>query len=176
MVLEEYSPELIYIKGPDNVVADALSRLDLLPKPETTEIYHLDELLSFEPEEIPAECYPLKWAIIRKEQQKDRRLLTALQKYKGYNLKTVHGGGKQYPIIHYRDRVVIPQSLQSRVVNWYHESLMHPGINRTEMTIRQHFTWPNLTNDVKRIVGRCPTCQLTKKNKKKVGHLPPKEA
>ena len=30
MVLEEYDPELIYIKGPDNVVADALSRLDLL--------------------------------------------------------------------------------------------------------------------------------------------------
>jgi hypothetical protein len=30
MVLEEYGPELIYIKGPDNVVADALSRLELI--------------------------------------------------------------------------------------------------------------------------------------------------
>ncbi|CAJ1938684.1 unnamed protein product, partial [Cylindrotheca closterium] len=30
MVLEEYGPEHIYIKGPDNIVADALSRLDLI--------------------------------------------------------------------------------------------------------------------------------------------------
>ena len=28
LILEEYSPELIYIKGSKNVVADALSRLD----------------------------------------------------------------------------------------------------------------------------------------------------
>ena len=34
MVLEEYGPELIYIKGGDNVVADALSRLDLIPEDE----------------------------------------------------------------------------------------------------------------------------------------------
>ena len=45
MVLEEYSPELIYIKGPDNVVADALSCLDLLPEPETTELFNLQEIL-----------------------------------------------------------------------------------------------------------------------------------
>ena len=35
MVLEEYGPELIYIKGQDNVVADALSRLDLIPDDES---------------------------------------------------------------------------------------------------------------------------------------------
>ena len=32
MVLEEYDPELVYIKGPDNIVTDALSRLDLIPE------------------------------------------------------------------------------------------------------------------------------------------------
>ena len=31
MALEECNPELVCIKGPDNIVADALSRLDLLP-------------------------------------------------------------------------------------------------------------------------------------------------
>ena len=53
---------------------------------------------------------------------------------------------------------------------------MYPGINCTEMTLRQHFTWPTLTADVTRIVGKCNTCQLTKKNKRKIGHLPPKKA
>ena len=28
MVIEDFGPELIYIKGNDNVVADAISRLD----------------------------------------------------------------------------------------------------------------------------------------------------
>ena len=54
---------------------------------------------------------------------------------------------------------------------------MHPGMIRTEMTIRQHFTWPTLTEDVRKVVGQCPTCQLTKKgNKRKLGLLPPKKA
>jgi hypothetical protein len=30
LILEEYGPELRYIKGESNVVADALSRLDML--------------------------------------------------------------------------------------------------------------------------------------------------
>ena len=28
LILEEYDPEIIYIKGEDNIVADAISRLD----------------------------------------------------------------------------------------------------------------------------------------------------
>src|SRR5210317_2612573 len=53
---------------------------------------------------------------------------------------------------------------------------MHPGITRMIKTIRQHFTWPKLDNDVEKICISCRTCQLTKKTKKKYGHLPPKEA
>ena len=53
---------------------------------------------------------------------------------------------------------------------------MHPGINRTEQTIRMHFTWPKLHDDVEKICKKCKTCQLTKKTKIKYGHVPPKEA
>ena len=28
LILEEYDPEIVYIKGTDNIVADAVSRLD----------------------------------------------------------------------------------------------------------------------------------------------------
>jgi hypothetical protein len=31
-ILEEYGPEIVYIKGIDNTVADAISRLDFTPK------------------------------------------------------------------------------------------------------------------------------------------------
>jgi hypothetical protein len=32
LILEEYGPEIVYIKGIDNTVADAISRLDFTPK------------------------------------------------------------------------------------------------------------------------------------------------
>ena len=82
MVLEEYSPELIYIKGPGSLVADALSRLDLLPN--IPEINFMD-LCSFKQDDFPEDSYPLQWARIEREQNKDRRLHQALLKDKDYN-------------------------------------------------------------------------------------------
>ena len=32
LILEEFNPTLTYIKGENNIVADALSRLDIAPK------------------------------------------------------------------------------------------------------------------------------------------------
>jgi RNase H-like domain found in reverse transcriptase len=38
LLLEEYGPELIYIKGENNIVANALSRLELVEEPTTEEL------------------------------------------------------------------------------------------------------------------------------------------
>ena len=35
LIIEEYGPEIIHIKGKNNTVADAISRLDFTPKDET---------------------------------------------------------------------------------------------------------------------------------------------
>ena len=67
-------------------------------------------------------------------------------------------------------------SLQKRVLEWYHTTLLHPGINRTEETIRQHLWWSTIRQDVLNYVSKCDTCQRFKKQKKKYGHLPVKEA
>ena len=45
-----------------------------------------------------------------------------------------------------------------------------------EQTIRQHFTWKNLRQDVAYACGQCHTCQVMKRAKKKYSHLPAKEA
>ena len=40
LLLEEYAPEIIYIKGIHNTIADALSRLEYNPKLNSTEKYN----------------------------------------------------------------------------------------------------------------------------------------
>jgi len=53
---------------------------------------------------------------------------------------------------------------------------VHPGKTRMEATIKQNFSWKRLQEEVEQYVKKCHKCQLTKKNKKKYGHLPPREA
>ena len=92
------------------------------------------------------------------------------------HVRTYHAAGKKRMLICKNKKIYIPTALRTRIVEWYHEQLCHPGEIRTALTISQHFTWPNLHDDVKRICSTCHTCQLTKRHTKKYGYLPPKEA
>ena len=57
-----------------------------------------------------------------------------------------------------------------------HTHLMHPGANRTEESIKQHLYWPGLQDNCKALTKTCLTCQLSKKQQRKCGHLPVKAA
>ena len=94
----------------------------------------------------------------------------------GVTLQSFRGGGKHHDLVCKNDKILIPKVLQKRIVQWYHDILCHPGTTRTEATIRQHFYWNNLREDVIDICSKCPTCQLNKRQKKKYGHLPEKDA
>jgi Integrase zinc binding domain len=79
-----------------------------------------------------------------------------------------------FDLLCFKDEKYIPQSLRQRVPSWYHEYLLHPG--QTEQMIRNTMTWPGPTQDVEHFCSTCPVCQLTKKERKKYGLLPPKRA
>jgi hypothetical protein len=49
-------------------------------------------------------------------------------------------------------------------------------MTRTEQTIRQHFWWKTLREDVQKLCTTCDTCQRTKIQHTKYGKLPEKEA
>ena len=54
LLLEEFGPKLLYIKGEHNIVADALSRLDL------SEEDFSPDLFAFDKEDFPSD-YPLSY-------------------------------------------------------------------------------------------------------------------
>ena len=181
LVLEEYGPELKYIKGEHNVVADALSRLDMIkeedqePKQPVTQSY-LAEHFGLDSSDLPEDAYPLRYRIIEKYQALDKELISKSKKNKEYKSTVFHGGGKQYKLLTKHGKIVIPAQLQQRAINWYHQNLCHPGRVRTEETIRQHFTFHRLSQMVEATIKTCPTCQKTKRSYKKYGHLPEKVA
>ena len=73
LLIEEFGPELEYVKGQNNIVADALSHLNILDHEFTQEV------LAFGGKEFP-KSYPLSFAQIEFEQQKHPALLQELMK------------------------------------------------------------------------------------------------
>ena len=51
-----------------------------------------------------------------------------------------------------------------------------PGINQTKETISQHFYWKNMRDHITCNVSTCSVCPKQKKQHKKYGLLPEKEA
>ena len=177
LYIEEYSPDLQYIKGTHNIVADALSRLDIEETPfEDTKESFLGLMECFaKADEV--DFHPLNYRHLKIAQDKDKTLQKLLKKANNdYVLKDYISGGKPTSLICYKDKIVIPNLLQKHVIMWYHTTLCHPGINRTEETIGQHLWWPKMRDHITNYVKICPLCQKTKRRQKKYGLLPPKEA
>ncbi len=179
LILEEYGPELHYIKGTHNVVADALSRLPLteVEVPDGTDEVQMAEFFGDTKEALPENIFPVKFKTIRKLQRKDKELIRKLEHKDAYTLKSFRGGDRDPEmLICKNDKIVVPEPLQKRMVEWYHTMLCHPGETRTEESIKQHFYWKNVDKTVHKICKKCDSCQRTKKGSKKYGHLPEKEA
>ena len=175
LLVEEYAPTFVHIKGIHNVVADALSRLDadfdinLNNEPTTYEQTYAyataDDITEYE--------YPLSGKTIAKYQKLDKKLLSRSigPNSNRYSIDKI----ENEDIIIYNGKICVPEALQARVVAWYHTYLRHPGELRTEETLRRTLVWPDMRKDVRAHCSTCRECQLAKKVRKKYGLLPLKE-
>jgi len=172
VLLEEFRPQLAYIKGTNNIVADALSCLDISEEDFSQDVFNGE--LAADDDEFPDE-FPLSYKEIAYRQGKDKALQKKLEnnpelyqkvpyKFSDRTCKIINKGGKIY----------LPKALQHKCAKWHHDYLMHPGETRLEFTIAQHYTWVALRPTVQRAIKACPNCELCKKNSKKYGLLPPK--
>eukprot|EP00804_Cyclotella_cryptica_P030682 CCRYP_009119-RA/>CCRYP_009119-RA protein AED:0.42 eAED:0.42 QI:0/-1/0/1/-1/1/1/0/168 len=149
LLLEEYGPTVVYIKGIHNIVADAISRLDYGPVADDRSTwmtfaqcwcYHdttqpksslatteesMNQVFANRKEEDS--IYPLTIREIAEAQQQDESLLN-----KGYSTHLV----ENIKVLCKDGKLVIPKSLQHRAVAWFHHYLQHPGTKRLEETLR----------------------------------------
>ena len=71
LILEEFGPELKYIKGENNVVSDALYRLEMS---DNQEILNVSELYGYYDKDLPDSPYPIHYHYIAKAQETDSKL------------------------------------------------------------------------------------------------------
>ena len=71
-------------------------------------------------------------------------------------------------------KMVIPEALKDKILDWYHHHLQHPGHDRLEAAINATMTWKGLKDSVRRYTKKCPKCQKNKHTKKQYGKLPEK--
>ena len=180
LYIEEYSPQLTYIKGSNNIVADALSRLELKSEP-MEEVFFTEELRSdlycYGTETMLKKDYPLHYQQLGAGETKDAQIIKELKKANStYKIKAFNAAGKVRELVCYKDKIVVPKTSQKQVMNWYHHYLGHPGINQTKESIGQHLWWPKMRDQITNTVNACAICQCNKKQRKTYGHLPEKRA
>ena len=96
LILEDFGPELKYIKGENNVVADALSHLENNPN---QEILNSSENYGYDDEDLLVSAYPIRYHAIAKAQETDAKLQQKLVSHKDYTLDTFCWGDKDHRLI-----------------------------------------------------------------------------
>ena len=80
LTLEEYGPEIKYIKGPDNDAADPLIRIPLINsgiKERDSTREHLTEIYCVN--QLDGDIFPLTYRTTNKYQRKDKNLVEKLE-------------------------------------------------------------------------------------------------
>jgi hypothetical protein len=165
----EYQPKFIHIKGTDNMGADGLSRLPMMDNvPQAS----MQSLMSLNNLDHSNDDFLIDMQCIAREQEKDakiQRLIKEKKHEKVIGSNMVDG----VCVITFHGKVWVPENLQERLVEWYHNVLQHARKNRMINTISQTFAWKGLTTSVENHVDTCNSCQRNKHtNKKAYGKVP----
>jgi hypothetical protein len=163
LIVEEYGPNIVYLRGKCNIIADALSRLPKHHEPHDESTF-LEEILD---EQIDA--FPITFDVISKAQLADNKIQWCITNNDpDFKTRII----QRAPVVYFKGKIAIPTNLCSHILTWYHENLLHPGADQMFHAILQCFTWPSLCTQVEDFVKRCNTCQHYKTQRKKYGHIP----
>ena len=97
LLIEEFGPTIEYIKGPKNIVANALSRLNLVSLP--SDLQDMVDCYGLDKDDLPSNTFPITYQLINHEQNNDKTLLTTTKGAKCYTLKEFHANSHNYYVI-----------------------------------------------------------------------------
>ena len=96
LIIEEFGPELKYIKGENNVVSDALSHLYMS---DNKEIFNIPHLYGYNDHDLTDSAYTICYRYVAKSQKTDTKLQQKLVPHKDYTLDTFCWGDQNHPLI-----------------------------------------------------------------------------
>ena len=141
LYIEEYSPDLHYVKGENNIVADALSRLDIAYSQFEDTMDTFLGLMDCFVKEPSLDYHPLNYQHLHHAQQADKSLMKLLQKDDSYIEQDFHGGGETTSLICHNS-CIITKTCNSLVS---HHSLS----SWNKQNRRDHCTTPLVAKDAK---------------------------
>ena len=143
--ISQFTSDIQHVKGANNPVADALSRIEV---------------------NALGKCQDIDFEAMAKAQGQDQDL-SALQSSSSSSLKlsSVPVPASTTTIVCDLStgvpRPVVPLLFRRAVFDALH-SLSHPGVRATERLIASRYTWPNIKADVRRWAQSCLQCQRSK--------------
>ena len=162
--LESIDYTIEYIKGKDNEIADALSRVEIREIPVHTE-EDGDEYIYVRTDSKYCDIEKIK------EFQKEDKALKFVMKKLQEEKKINKGPFRNIRFLHIEDgllkrgeRIVIPEKLQREVVDELHGQY-HSGAENTVIMVKSRFWWRRMTSQIEDWVRDCQSCAACKRQK-----------
>lgn len=149
--IAEFTTDIRHISGKDNIVADALSRVDSV-------------------------AANIDFEAIAKDQRSDRQLKELLSsKTTSLKLESQKFSQLRSPLIvdvsnNCKVRPYVPENHRANIMTQFH-GLAHPGARATKRLISERFVWPYMKKDITNFVKTCLQCQRSKISRHTVAPL-----
>lgn len=142
--ISQFTTDIRYIRGQDNIVADLMSRINSISEKRDTPI---DWKLFAEQQATDVELKEFQM------NDKSLKLVQSEECSNGHKIWCDNATGKMRPFV--------PKDMRFQVFNGIH-SIHHPGIKASCKLITDRFVWPNMKKDISNWVKFCVQCQRTK--------------
>ena len=182
LCLSQYDVDIQYLKGKENVIADALSRVSPMPA-EANDKDSLDIIpVHMLTADIPADARSVE----------DFRKATAEDTTSGLLMKAVMNGWPDsrkdcHPLLleywTYREqisaengllfkghRLIIPEKMRNRALQTIHEG--HFGVEKMQLCAREAVFWPGITEDILKTAQSCRVCQTFSRSQQRETLMP----